>query len=76
MPQQVTNLDDKKSNTINVGLEEIFGRNEDFQQVGGGLIGEVFNIPGTMGLTIRGGYKHDTTFGSGVYFGLEVFKLF
>jgi hypothetical protein len=74
--QQITNLDYRKPNTVNLGLEQIFGRNRDFQQVGGGLIGEIYNIPGTMGLTIRGGYKHDTTFGSGVYFGIEGFKAF
>ena len=59
-----------------MGLEQIFGRNKDLQQVGSGLVGEVYNIPCTMGLTIRGRYKHDSTFGSRVYFGIEGFKLF
>lgn len=74
--QQITNLDYQKPNTINLGVEQIFGRNPDFNQIGGGLIAEVYNIPGTMGFAARGGYKHDSTFGSGVYFGIELFKAF
>jgi hypothetical protein len=74
--QQITNLDFKKPNTINIGVEEIFGRNPDFRQIGGGLILEIFNIPRFFSFAIRSGYKHDTTFGSGIYGGLEFYTRF
>jgi hypothetical protein len=72
--QQVTNFDYKGSNTINLGVEQITGRNADFTEFGGGLIFEVFNIPNSMAFSVRGGYKHDTTFGHGGYGGLELYK--
>jgi cellulose biosynthesis protein BcsS len=74
--QQITNLDFKKSNTVNVGVEEIFGRNPEFNQIGGGLIVEIFNIPRWFSFAIRSGYKHDTTFGNGIYGGLEFYTRF
>jgi hypothetical protein len=72
--QQVTNLDYKDENTINLGVEQIMGRNADFTEFGGGLIFEVFNIPHSVAFSVRGGYKHDTTFGHGGYWGLEFYK--
>jgi hypothetical protein len=74
--QQITNLDFKKSNTFNVGVEQIVGRNADFTQFGGGLVLEMFNIPNWVALSLRGGYKHDTTFGDGAYGGVEFYKRF
>jgi len=74
--QQVTNFDYKGSNTINLGIEQIVGRNVDFEQFGGGLLFEVFNIPHWMAFSMRGGYKHDSTFGHGAYGGLELYKRF
>ncbi len=69
--QQITNLNFKKDNTINLGVEQFYGRNPDFRQAGGGLILEVYNIPNKISLAFRSGYKHDSTFGSGAYGGLE-----
>jgi hypothetical protein len=73
LKQQVTNLDYKKPNTINVGVEQIFGRNPDFSQVGGGVILEIYNIPKRISFAVRSGYKHDSSFGSGAYGGLELY---
>jgi hypothetical protein len=70
--QQITNLNFKKANTVNLGVEQFYGRNPDFRQAGGGLILEVYNIPNKISFAFRGGYKHDTTFGSGAYGGLEL----
>ncbi len=52
------------------------GSNPDFEMFQAGLVLEVFNIPHTRSLQVRGGYKHDTTFGSGFYGGLSFFKGF
>lgn len=74
--QQITNLDFKKASTINVGVEEFYGRNPDFREIGVGLIVELFYIPRKFSLALRGGYKHDSTFGNGAYGGLELYKGF
>ncbi len=74
--QQVTNLDYRKSNSLNVGLEQSIGRNPDFRQNGVGLLIEVYNIPYKIAFAVRGGYKHDSTFGDGAYWGLELYKGF
>jgi len=71
--QQITNLNFKKPNTINVGVEQFYGRNPDFQQVGVGPILEIYNIPNRISLALRSGYKHDSTFGNGFYGGLEFY---
>ena len=74
--QQITNLNFKKSNTINVGVEQFYGRNPDFRQVGVGPILEIYNIPKKIAFALRIGYKHDSTFGNGAYGGLEFYKGF
>ena len=74
--QQVCNLDFRKPNNISVGLEQFYGRNADYDQAGGGLLLEVYNIPMKFALILRGGYKHDSTFGNGSYGGLELYKAF
>jgi hypothetical protein len=74
--QQITNLNFKKPNTINVGIEQFYGRNPDFRQVGVGPILEIYNIPHRISFDLRCGYKHDSTFGSGIYGGLDFYKGF
>lgn len=74
--QQVYNLDFSKPNNFNLGVEQISGRNDDFHQVGGGLIFELFNIPYWVAIGLRSGYKYDSTFGNGLYGGIEVFHRF
>jgi len=74
--QQATNLDFKKAYTINVGVEEFYGRNPDFHEIGVGLLVELFHIPQKISLALRGGYKHDSTFSGGAYGGLELYKGF
>jgi len=74
--QQITNYGFQKPNTFNLGIEEIYGRNPDFHQIGFGLLGEVYNAPHSMGIALHGGYKHDSTFGNGEYFGIEIYKIF
>lgn len=71
--QQITNLSFKKPNTLNLGVEQIYGRNPDFHQIGGGLIMEIYNIPKRISFAVRTGYKNDSTFGNGVYGGLEFY---
>ena len=74
--QQITNLDFNKTYTLNVGVEQFYGRNSDFHQEGVGLILELFHIPGGISVAVRGGFKNDSTFGSGAYEGLELYKGF
>jgi hypothetical protein len=74
--QQITNLNFKKPNTINIGVEQFFGRNPDFRQVGVGPILEIYNIPNRISFALRSGYKHDSTFGNGFYGGLEFYMGF
>lgn len=71
--QQITNLNFKKPNNINVGIEQFYGRNPDFRQAGVGLLLELYNIRRKISLAFRGGYKHDSTFGNGAYGGLEFY---
>lgn len=74
--QQITNLDFKKTYTLNAGVEQFYGRNSDFNQEGVGLILELFQISGRISVAVRGGLKHDSTFGGGAYGGLELYKGF
>jgi hypothetical protein len=74
--QQLTNLDYAGPNTVNGGVEVVWGSNPDFEMYQLGLVVEMFSIPHTLSLQARGGYKHDTTFGNGFYGGLTFFKGF
>lgn len=74
--RQISNYEFKKPNTINLGIEQFYGRNPDFRMAGGGLLLEVYHIPKKLSLALKGGYKHDSTFGSGGYGGLELFVSF
>jgi len=74
--QQLTNLDYAGPNTVNGGVEVVWGSNPDFEMYQVGLVVEMFSIPHTLSLQARGGYKHDTTFGNGFYGGLTFFKGF
>ena len=74
--QQITNLDFKEPYTLNIGVEGFYGRNSDFYQEGAGLILELFHISERISVALRGGFKHDSTFGNGVYGGLEFYKGF
>lgn len=74
--QQLTNLDFSNRTTLNAGIEGIFGRNDDYNMRGVGLVIEMFDIPWTLSVAVRGGYKHDSNFGSGGYGGLSVYKKF
>ncbi|MCC6543877.1 MAG: cellulose biosynthesis protein BcsS [Nitrospirae bacterium] len=74
--QQITNLDFNKMYTLNAGVEQFYGRNSDFHQEGGGLILELFQISWRTSVAVRSGLKRDSTFGSGAYGGLEIYKGF
>lgn len=74
--QQITNLDYKGPYTVSVGVEQFIGRNEDFQGEGYGLVVELYNIPHKIAVALRGGFKHDSTFGNGAYWGLDLYKGF
>ena len=76
LKQQVTNLDYKKSYSWFVGVEQFVGRNVDFDEQGVGLALELFYIPEKFSIAIRSGYKHDSTFGNGMYWGLDLYKGF
>jgi len=74
--RQITNLDFKKPNSLHLGLEQFYGRNPDFKMIGLGPVLEIYNIPKKFSLILRGGYKHDKTFGTEAYGGFEFFKAF
>jgi len=74
--QQLTNYGFQKPNTFNVGVEQIYGRNPDFHQIMFGLLGEIYNIPHSLGVALHGGYKRDSTFHNGEYIGIEIYKIF
>jgi hypothetical protein len=74
--QQITNLDYQKPYTLLVGVEQFVGTNTDYTGVGVGVAVELYYIPHKASIALRGGYKHDTTFGDGAYWGLELYKGF
>ena len=74
--QQLSNFDSKKSYTFYVGAEQFIGRNADFRQEGVGPLVEMAYLPYNLSVGLRGGYKHDTTFGNGSYWGVQVYKGF
>jgi hypothetical protein len=76
LKEQITNLDYKESYSWFVGVEQFVGRNSDFDEQGVGLALELFFIPEKFSIAIRGGYKHDSTFGNGGYCGLDLYKGF
>jgi hypothetical protein len=73
---QITNMDYKKPYTLYIGVEQFIGRNADFQGEGYGGSLELFNIPLNISVALRGGLKHDSTFGNGGYWGLQFYKGF
>lgn len=74
--QQITNLDYKQPYTMFLGVEQFIGRNSDFNGQGYGGVVEFFFIPQKINIALRGGYKHDSTFGDGFYGGLQFYKGF
>ncbi len=76
LKQQVTNFDYKNPHTVFLGLEQFVGRNADYRGEGVGATAELYFVPQKLGLGVRGGYKHDTTFGGGGYWGLVFYKGF
>ena len=74
--QQVTNLDYARPNTINLGPELIYGRNADFNMVGAGAVVELYSLPWRLSVAARVGYRHDSTFGDGIYTGLSFYRAF
>jgi hypothetical protein len=74
--QQVTNLDYKGPYTFFAGVEQSAGRNKDFRGETYGALIELFYIPQKISVALRGGYKHDSTFGDGAYGGLQLYKGF
>ena len=76
LKKQISNLDFKKSQILYFGVEQFFGRNSDFQGEGVGLVLEMFHRIHLFSVAIKSGYKHDTNFGNGIYWGLELYKGF
>jgi hypothetical protein len=74
--QQISNFDSKKPYTFYLGAEQFIGRNADFRQEGVGALVEMAYLPYNLSFGLRGGYKHDSTFGNGSYWGLQVYKGF
>jgi len=74
--QQVSNLDYKGPTSILVGVDQTYGRNADFHGITVGPMAELYYIPWKFSIAVRGGYKHDSTFGGGGYGGLELYKGF
>jgi hypothetical protein len=74
--QQITNFDYQGPYTLFVGAEQFYGRNSDFRGQGYGALVELYSIPLKASIALRGGYKHDSTYGNGGYGGLELYKGF
>ena len=75
--KQITNLDFQQGPfTLAAGVEQFFGQNSDFHGEGAALLLELYYIPLKFSIALRGGMKHDTTFGNGVYGGLDLYKGF
>ena len=76
LKRQITNLNYKEPNNIHIGIEQFYGRNPDFNMIGGGPFLEFYHIPWKLSFALRFGYKHDSNFGNGAYGGIELFKRF
>lgn len=76
LKQQVTNFDYREPYTLLIGAEQFYGRNSDFHGQGYGAIVELYSIPLNASIGLRGGYKHDSTYGNGFYGGFELYKGF
>lgn len=74
--EQITNLDSKKTYTFYAGIEQFLGRNMDFNEQGVGPVVELIYLPQKLSVALMGGYKHDSTFSNGAYWGLQVYKGF
>ena len=74
--QQVTNMDYKGPVNLLVGIDQTYGRNADFHGITVGPMVEIYYIPWKVSVALRGGYKHDSTFGGGGYGGIELYKGF
>jgi len=74
--QQITNLDYQKPVTLMIGVDQTYGRNADFHGITVGPMIEMYHIPWKVSIALRGGYKHDSTFGGGGYGGIELYKGF
>ncbi|PKN68379.1 MAG: hypothetical protein CVU54_15080 [Deltaproteobacteria bacterium HGW-Deltaproteobacteria-12] len=73
---QLTNLDYKEPYTLYVGIDQFFGKNADYQGEGYGGLVELLYHPLNIFVGLRGGLKHDSTFGDGGYWGLQLYKGF
>ena len=76
LKQQITNFDYRQPYTLFVGAEQFYGRNSDFHGQGYGALVELYSLPLNASICLRGGYKHDSTYGNGAYGGLELYKGF
>ncbi len=74
--EQISNFDSKKSYTFYAGIEQFAGRNVDFHEQGVGPMVEFIYVPQKISVALIGGYKRDSTFGDGAYYGLQVYKGF
>jgi hypothetical protein len=74
--QQVTNRDFKGPASLFVGVDQTYGRNADFHGETVGLLVELYYAPLKCSIGLRGGLKHDSTFGNGGYGGLDLYKGF
>jgi hypothetical protein len=74
--QQITNRSFQKPYSLYLGVEQFFGRNPDFQQEGVGVLLEVYHLVHRVSVAVKSGYKHDSSFGNGAYWGLDLYKGF
>jgi hypothetical protein len=70
--QQITNKTYARPLTLNAGVEQIFGRNVDYHQEGGGGVIELYHIPSRISFAVHGGYKYDSTYRDSAYAGIEL----
>lgn len=59
-----------------LGFEQFFGRNSDYQGEGIGVGLELFHSSQKFSIAVKSGYKHDSNFGNGIFYGLDLYKGF
>jgi hypothetical protein len=73
---QINNPEFKEPYTFYIGIDQFFGKNADYQGEGYGGLLELLYHPLNISVGLRGGLKHDSTFGNGGYWGLQFYKGF
>jgi hypothetical protein len=72
----IFNFTSNQPYTFYFGIEQFLGKNTDYQGEGAGAVLEFFHSVKKFSISVKGGYKHDSNFGKGIYYGLDMYKGF